>query len=337
MKIAIDFVGGKLTANHKSHKNGWAHMRAEQLSYDLGVDVDVLHNDESWDDYDIVYLYHGMEFKGALNLFGGATEKSAKYFERLVNPNCKLISLDVPMPDYGELCRGRLKSCDDYWRDIDWNKVSETCKNITEFYDNCESSILTLGDSHSFSAWKPGSMMIRKDGRTLKGVLRKTIQKEIEDHNIDPGTLSKLTLYYGNIDIRHHIMREEDPSKSLCLLLNEYVNQIKELNVPNIELVSLLPIEDETRRLPKTGQFEGTNFYGSREERIGQMNLFNNILKYTCKGNNWDFYEWPAMWYKMDPIAFMKEKMESNRSVHLAPEFHRTQYWKSEKTTNLLI
>lgn len=80
--LALDFVGGKLTDSEYSHKNGWAMMRACQLSDALGEEVKVLRG-ESWDNYDKVFLYHGMEFQGSLNLFGGATEESAKFYERI--------------------------------------------------------------------------------------------------------------------------------------------------------------------------------------------------------------------------------------------------------------
>lgn len=333
-RIAIDLVGGKLTNNIRSHKNGWAHMRAKQLSDEWDTEVVVLHNKESWDDYDVVYLYHGMEFKGALNLFGGAKEESAKFFERLVNPKCKLISLDIPMPDYGELCKGRLKSCDDYWRDIDWDAVTETCKNVKSFYSNTNSNSLTMGDSHAFAAWKPGSMILRKDSRTLKGVLRKTLRKEIEDAGMNP-EFSHLTLYYGNIDVRHHIMREEDPRKAIALLLIEYIKQIKDLNPSSVELVSLLPVEDESRKLPKTGQFEGSNFYGTQAERANLVRVFNNGLKTICLFNGWDLYEWPEEWYDMSPLEYMKECMERPKSVHLAPMLHRTNYWPEDENDKI--
>lgn len=326
-KIAIDLVGGKLTSNNKSHKNGWAHLRAAQLSLELGIKVKVLHDNESWEDYDVVYLYHGMEFKDSLNLFGGAKEAGAKFFERLVDPKCELVSLDIPMPDYGELCKGRLKSCDDYWANVNWDKVTKTCKNVESYFINPKSDSLTVGDSHSFSVCKPTDMILRKDSRTLKGVLRKTIYKEIEDFGISVSKLKHVTFYYGNIDVRHHLMREDNPIESMNIILDEYIKQIKSLNLESVELVSLLPVEDESRRLPKTGQYEGTNFYGTQEERTNLVIEFNKNLKNICKINDWTFYEWPEYWYEMSPLDFMKEKMERPKSVHLSPEFHRTKYW----------
>lgn len=81
MKIAIDQVVGTVSPRATSHKGGWAYLWANQLKHyfkQLGADdveIKVLHNEESWDGYDLIYLDHGMEFNGeSLNLFGGAQD-----------------------------------------------------------------------------------------------------------------------------------------------------------------------------------------------------------------------------------------------------------------------
>ena len=327
--LALDFVGGKLTDSEYSHKNGWAMMRACQLSDALGEEVKVLRG-ESWDNYDKVFLYHGMEFQGSLNLFGGATEESAKFYERIATTKTKLISLDIDMPDYGELCKGRLKACDDYWRNINWDVVSAKCKTIGSVTHPFESDALVVGDSHAFSVYQRGYNVIRKDARTLRGVLKKTIRKEIMDHGIDPGTINTLTTYYGNIDIRHHLMREANPAAAIDELITEYEKQLKELNIEEIEVVCPLPIEDESRRLPKTGYFEGTPFYGSQEARSQLVDYMGGKIIEMCVNNGWRVYEWPMDWYTVSPLAFMQTYMERPKSVHLAPKFHRWNYWKNE-------
>jgi hypothetical protein len=327
--IAIDFIGGKLTNSEYSHKAGWAYMRACQLSDALGEEVKILHG-ESWDNYDTVFLYHGMEFQGSLNLFGGASEESAKFYERIATTKSKLISLDIPMPDYGELCKGRLSSCDDYWRNVNWDAVSAKCKTITDIIHPLESDGLVIGDSHAFSVYQRGYNVIRKDARTLRGVLKKTIKKEIEDHGIDPTTINTITTYYGNIDIRHHLMRETNPGKEIDLLLAEYEKQIKDLNIGDVEIVCPLPIEDESRRLPKTGYFKDTAFYGSQEERSELVNYMHHQILRICERNKWRVFEWPNEWYKVSPKAYMETYMERPKSVHLAPKYHRWNYWKNE-------
>lgn len=331
MKYAIDLISGKLSSSNKSHKAGWAYLRKCQLENALNVKIDVLHG-ESWDDYDVIFLYHGMEQDGeTLNLFGGATKDGAIFYERLLKyKNKEFISLDIPMPDYGMLCSNRLKNCDEYWAQIDWAQISEICKRI-EFIDHPEiTSKLVIGDSHCFSVYQPEYMTFRKDSRTLAGVLRKTIAKEIND--FQDGVLKNLThisCYYGNIDIRHHLCRENNPKQEFKILLDEYEKQIKELNIPNVELVAPLPIEDESRRLPKTGYFKGTPFYGTRKQRQELQKFAQDYLSEICEKNNWSLFTWPKEWYEIDGITFMKTYMESPKSVHLAPCYHRYNYWKN--------
>lgn len=327
--VAIDYVGGKLTDSEYSHKNGWAMMRACQLSDCLGKEVKVLRG-ESWDDFETVFLYHGMEFQGSLNLFGGATEESAKFYERIATTKAGMISLDIPMPDYGELCKGRMGSCDDYWKNVDWDAVSAKCKIIPDTRNPLITDKLVIGDSHAFSVYQRGYNVIRKDARTLRGVLKKTLRKEMVDHGIDPATINTLTTYYGNIDIRHHLMRETNPMAEIDLILAEYEKQLKELNIRNIEIVCPLPVEDESRRLPKTGYFKDTPFYGSQEKRAELVNYMTHKIIDICNRNKWKAFQWPNEWYTISPKAYMETYMERPKSVHLAPKFHRWNYWKNE-------
>lgn len=332
-KVAIDLVGGKLTDSKYSHKNAWAHLRACQLAERLGEEVVVLHDGEDWGDYKGIFLYHGMEFKDTLNLFGGATEESAKFFERMAYApvNTTFMSLDIPMPDYGELCRGRLKSCDPYWANVEWDKVSIFCKEqVGHFRHPQVTDSLVMGDSHSFSVYQKGYMTVRKDGRTLKGVLKKTIQKEMSDNGINPTTIKNFTGYWGNIDVRHHLMRTPRPKEEIQILLTEYEAQLKGLKC-NIELVHLLPVEDESRRIPQTGFFEGTAFYGSQRDRAVLVQYFNDELDKIAKKNGWKVFTWDDDWYRMSPLQYMKTYMERPKNVHLAPMYHRWNYWENKE------
>jgi len=343
-KYAIDLISGKLTNRDTSHKWGWAYLRKCQLEDTLGVKIDVLHG-ESWDDYDVIFLYHGMEQDGeTLNLFGGASEDNAKFFERILTyRNKSLLSLDIPMADYGRLCKNRLKNCDDYWRNIDWDEMSKICQGIPQVQDEIVPKVL-VGDSHSFSAYRRGYMTFRKDGRTLRGVLRKGIKNEIHEFNrfvfhqdnskfsedrislANTKGLTHLTTYYGNIDIRHHLCREPNPKESLLELLAEYEKQLIGMEIPHIEMVCPLPIEDISRKLPKTGYYKGTPYFGSHAERSDLVQIMIEQLQKITQRNYWKLFTWEPEWYTMDPIEYMTNYMERNRSVHLAPKYHRWNY-----------
>ena len=334
MKIAIDQVVGTVSPRPTSHKGGWAYLWANQLKHyfaAIGVsnaDIKVLHNEESWDGYDLIFLDHGMEFNGeSLNLFGGAQDAPAGRLARLIElePDLmRLVSLDRPMPDYGGLGKGRLKSCSDGWKAVDWDLITERCKSIDFMTQQSMGKLagwdhLALGDSHTFSMYKPGMVVCRNDGQTMFGALKRGLKSFIEPYG---PTIKKLTLYFGNIDIRHHLMRQPNPASAVHNMLLEYEKQIKELDMEYVELISALPIENESRKLPKTGFYKGTPFAGTWAERTKLVELFNGLLKNLCAKNGWDFYEHPDV-YKNEKGELDFEVMELPQSVHLRRSFYR--------------
>jgi hypothetical protein len=353
MTSAIVMIGGNIPASEYSHNASWAHLRANQLR-NLGIEVDVLDSsmDNNWSKYETIFLYHGINFHKAppgkeqgLNLFGGANEANAKFFEKLAlseNEHLTYISLDYKMPDYGAICKRRKSEPETYWGKVDWDNVSRRCKDVelvrdpALFFTPGEVKHLTIGDSHSHSAYKPSSMVLRKDGRTLAGVLKKSIKKEITDGGFNLDNLDSLTCYWGNIDIRHHICRAPDPKAYLKELLKRYEIELQGLNKP-IELVTPVPIEDESRKLPTTGFFEGTPFFGSRAQRMELVEQFKDELhEMVVRNSGWSLYAWPNAWYKMDGIEFMSTIMERNRSVHLAWKYYRWDLVNNVPNPNLI-
>ncbi|MGA1049069.1 MAG: hypothetical protein ACO3UU_13760, partial [Minisyncoccia bacterium] len=100
---------------------------------------------------------------------------------------------------------------------------------------------LVRGDSHSLSVWKPGFGLDRTDGKTLHGFL-KDADSLVEEWN---QKYDEVILYFGNIDLRFHLMRQEKPFSSTVDLFNRYVEFARKLN--NATLVNLLPVEHESR------------------------------------------------------------------------------------------
>lgn len=332
MKIAIDQVVGTVSPRPTSHKGGWAYLWANQLKHyfnalgEGSVEIKVLHNEESWDGYDLIYLDHGMEFNGeGLNLFGGAQDGPALRLGRLLSVDpMQIISLDRVMPDYGTLGKGRLKACSDIWRNTDWDAISAACGKM-DFIDQVSMARdvkldhLALGDSHTFSMYKPGMAVSRNDGQTMFGTLKRGLKSFVEPYGPQ---IKKLTLYFGNIDIRHHLMRQTNPEVALSNMLCEYEKQIQDLKMDYVELISALPIENESRKLPKTGFYKGTAFAGSWNERTSLVGQFNDILSDICHRNGWDHYKHPEV-YKNDKGELDFEVMELPQSVHLARLYYR--------------
>lgn len=353
LKACIDLIGGNVPSSEYSHNGSWAHLRANQLR-NLGIEVDVLDTQPrpaDWSEYDTVFIYHGINFhealpgKQSLNLFGGMTESNAKAFEKTGRPqndNATYLSLDYEMPDYGALCKARKGEMSDYWSKVDWDRVSERCQNVefvrepAMYFAPGTVRHLTMGDSHSHSAYRAGSMCLRKDGRTMNGVLKKTLQKEITDNGYDLADLDSLTCYYGNIDIRHHLCRETDPKAALKDMLVRYESALQSLDRP-IELVTPVPIEDESRKVPGTGFFKGTPFFGTRAQRMELVDIFKDSLNdMVARNTGWTLFSWPEAWYKMDGVEYMETIMERPRSVHVARKNYR---WDlvNNKPNELLI
>ena len=304
-----------------SHKSAWARMWHAQLVQKkvYGV-IDLLTGKvDDLSGYDAVFVDQGMEFAGSLNLFGGANDVS--WAKRLMTIKGQIWSLDQDLADYGALGKSRLSACSDEWRDFDWDGLSQHLKERTKTIKQSDfgSRKLCFGDSHSFSALPdPSYMACRNDGLTLFGAQKRGFESYIEPY----GELDALTVYLGNIDIRHHLCRQADPLQAAHDLVGLYEQALKKLNVPSVELVAPLPIEDESRVLPKTGWYKGTPFYGERTLRDAVRVEFTRALEEMCNRNNYLLYLWPNDWYRMSPTNFMGE-MEKPRSVHLAYKNYR--------------
>jgi len=320
--------------------------------------------ESKWLGYDTIYLWSTLDFEPyhpyVLNVFDGPQEHVAKFFERLIwsqHDHIKFVSLDYPMPDYGYRCKRKRDRADadtkmsDYWRKVvDWDKVQQKCDSITDWVLDPGVKFLTppqsfkdfqakhpigsvehlhkrliIGDSHAHSVYVPKSIVLRKDGRTLRGICKKGIEKEITDFGYDYSQVNELVCYWGNIDIRHHLCREAHPVSATYELLKTYETELRRHADMGkmIEVVSPVPIEDESRKLPSTGYFEKTPFYGSRAERQEIVEIFREELQKIAQRNDWKYFSWPEHWYKMDGIEFYEQIMERPRSVHIARKFYR--------------
>jgi len=116
----------------------------------------------------------------------------------------------------------------------------------------------------------------------------------------------------------------------MLLEYEKQIKQIKELGLKNVQLIEALPIENESRKLPKTGYYKGTPFAGTWEERTSIVDLFNNILNLICERNGWNLYKHPDV-YKNEYGELKFEVMEKPKSVHLSREYYRWDFEKNVK------
>jgi hypothetical protein len=318
MRYCITNPITNIPVNKKSHVYGWSLHWSELL------DANIEHTcSEKINEYEVVYIDHGANFNGSLNLFGGLTEDVYRKFNNLMCAN-EVMSLDIKMPDYGEMFKKRLnaKSTSHFITESWCNKVSEFCQSIeTLCHKNVDYTGITIGDSHSIAFSKKGDLINKMDGKTMYSQLIMPMHKYL--NNINLSKLKRITMCFGSIDIRHHIIRlNTDVTK----LVMPYIAQCQVLqdtfNIP-VEIAAPVPVEYEGRRIPKSGFYDHQPFHGTIKQRQNITAMTIKLLK-----DNFNKVVTPPMdWYFMDPEEYAKTKMELNSSVHIAPINYRRNNW----------
>jgi hypothetical protein len=225
------------------------------------------------------------------------------------------------MPCIGELVETRLKTGSELFKTLEpkIDKIKDICKNIKRVDHIERTKRLCFGDSHSFSQYSPGFMCSRNDGLTLHGATTRGF-----DQYVWPW-IEQVRVYLGNIDIRHHLMRQKNPQESLETLVKSYEIELKKLEAKRIcpiEVIAVLPIENESRKIPKTGYYKGEPYAGSWKERNALVKQFNSRMKEICEYNKYQFTEHPEVFYNnLDELSF--DVMEKPKSVHIARQFYR--------------
>ena len=281
MKTGIIGVLNNPATSLNSHSAGMVNIVANLF------EADVLTENDNWDEYERLIIYHGVNFrKGSYNVIGGIGEAVIKRADKLANYQNYVCSLDgFQLNDFS--IKRKLKTYD----------LHETFVEIQLPKRHWS----LIGDSHSISVWQDISFGIeRMDGKTLFGFLK---DPTFADH-----------YYFGNIDIRFHLPRQADPVQATLDLVNRYINHAK---VTNAKVTCLLPVENEDRKIPSTGLYKKQPFFGSRELRQSLVNIFNNeLLK-----SGLPVHQWPSKWYE-DINFYQNEVMEPKQSVHIRPKYY---------------
>ena len=307
---------GKIPKKESSHGYGWARTWSENLNIPI---------DHSFSKpYDTVYVDHGVNFGGSLNLFGGFDDELKARCDNLMMAQT-IYSLDIDMPDYGAMLAKRKDVTDKGWCD----KLSAKLKTAkTQHSHELPNYWLAIGDSHTAAYSRMDSGVTKRDGMTLNGQCRsgfdyiKTIlaEKEKRDREYDGySSLEGITMSFGNIDIRHHICRLNTDFKPLLYQWRQFGESLG----IDVEYSAPWPIEYEKRKLPKTGYYKGEPFWGSYNERSEIVSEWISEMKSL----NMNIVMPPADWYNMNPEKYAKEYMEANSSVHLSPAKYRRKDW----------
>ena len=303
----------------KSHVLGWSKYWESQLGATILRDLTAVTKN------DTIYVDHGVNFSGGLNLFGGVSDELAEVITHLTKVKPKLVSLDVPMPDYGEslLKRVGAKSTSSLF-----NKklADDFCKLLSKaeslIYPSVSPTWISVGYSHTFAYAKPGSVIHRTNGLTLHGLLESWDERFPDLYQPRYNNLTGVTIVAGSIDVRHHLFRQPDPKKSMLNLVDRLVDRAKVLNDRGfkVELCVPVPVEYDGRPLPKTGYYKGTPFFGSQSDR-SQLTL---DMARALKRRWSNVVTPPKPWYNIDPEYYAESVMERGGSVHIAPTHYRS-------------
>lgn len=285
-----------------SHNAGWTYVTRSILSERLGYNVDIVSNIDDFDKYDALIINEGANFKpGVFNFFGGVQDRQIDALKKFSAYKGNVLYLN-DFADYTIPCKKR-KDLSDY-ANLTFPKGRVI--DITKYGNS-----VIVGDSHSISAWEPGRTINRLDGKTLNGALKIGLK------NLIPTKDQKnVQFYFGNIDVRFHFNRFGG-TDAIDEIFKRYADQLTDLKKEgyNITLTHLIPVEDESRKIPGTGKYLGENFFGSQVERLEYVKYFNNLIEQTAKSLDLKV----ARWTNLDYNGLSFDDMESRQSVHLRP------------------
>ena len=330
MKKLVTSPFTHVSSNIHSHRAAQAAIYANQLEetgYDVHLDrTGNIHPDIN--SFDEIFVYHGNDWGGSLNLFGGM--KNYGNIDNLIRYSQfkgTVTSLWIDHPKYSEMLLSRMK--DDVnpdWAKVDWEnlkRIENTAKTIKQIRPTTR---VVAGDSHAICMYRPGWFVNSVPFKTLHGALKEGLSSFIQPHH------EIAEFYFGNIDVRHHLMRQSNPEEATRDLAKRYYEQLSQLDLAKVYAYELLPIENESRALPKTGYYKGTPFYGDWASRETLRLIFKDEMRNLCAQGSVNFIEW-VDYLKNDKGELDFEHMEKPKSVHLSRNSY--PHWQGRKWSGL--
>ena len=301
MLVGLVSMMGNVGATLNSQGGGYGLIQTKMLWDKHPHDtVDVNPPPSTWGNYDLLYICEGVNFvEGSFNVPGGPQPLHTEKMKAIAE------------------FKGELRYSNSIF---DFNKFNKRLKvegtfpetNTIAFYNTFLAHGLVsrkgvIGDSHALSVWKPEHSLDFTAGRTLHGFLKRETVEEINSR------FDETILYFGNIDLRFHLMRQENPQQATADLFNRYVAFAKQLK--KATLVELLPVEHESRKIPGTGLYKKQPFFGTREERMQVREIANEIIN----NSGLEVIQWPSEWIDADGTK-MLDILEMKQSVQLRPK-----------------
>ena len=301
MKAAVVGMLNNVGSSQSHHGGGYYHVMLNILKSEHPGDLDINPDPLTWNEYERLYILEGVNYQeNTFNFIGGPQPEHRSKLEAMVNYKGLAIAVNVPIDL--NVFNKRFN--------IDHQFTAINCIDFARLHANSTRK-LVRGDSHSLSVWRPGFGLDRTDGKTLFGFLKEA-DSLVREWN---EKYDEVVLYFGNIDIRFHLMRQDNPAEAVGDLIRRYVEFAKKLN--NATLVNLLPVEHESRKLPGTGLYLKQPYFGTRQERARLVDTANRIMN----NSGLKTLQWPNEWIDEDGMK-MFEYMEPKQSVHLRPRHY---------------
>jgi hypothetical protein len=298
-KYALVSMMGNVGSTLNSQGGGYGLIATKMVKDFFPEDqIDVNVSPEKWQDYDALFICEGVNFvPGSFNVPGGPQPlhyEKMKVIGKYEGP-VKFINSEFDFEGFNK----RLKI-------EDLNFPVGNFVDLFNSYGN-KTRKCVVGDSHALSVWRPKYSLNFTPGRTLHGFLKRNTPEEINEK------YDETVLYFGCIDVRFHLMRQENPKHATIDLFTRYVEFAKQLK--DCTLATIIPVEHESRKIPGTGLYKKKPFFGTRAERQELVEIANEIIK----NSGLKYIAWPDEWND-ETGEKMLDILESRQSVHLKPK-----------------
>ena len=175
---------GPISNKIHSHKAAQAIIYADQLKQSgMDVTINLVSNKIiDYSPFEEIYFYHGSDWSGNLNLFGGIEAyANTPFIHALSHFTGKVKSIMIDFPDYASMFLDRLVKKEMKWDNVHWENLrklqieAETIDpNTIKRYRN-----IAFGDSHAICMYRPGWENISVPFSTLHGSINRGFEEFI--------------------------------------------------------------------------------------------------------------------------------------------------------------
>ncbi len=186
-------------------------------------------------------------------------------------------------------------------------------KEVNEFRHSRPNWI--VGDSHAPMLWKPGTTTYALPSRTLYRSLNEGLGASI----LDGDHLQSLTFCFGNIDLRHHLARQDDPKAATKKLAEEYIKQAESFDC-QISVCELLPVIDQDQLVTRSYFYKGEPHFGTVKQRVELRDIFNETLHSQAKKVK--VLKVPDIIFREDGLMNKDALEKTKGGIHISPCFY---------------